>query len=168
VSAWPAAEKYIRDNAISHSRADYFYQNARITIDRTMRRIFNPILFGLLGVMYAELPLLVALAIAVFGLDQRFGVTINTGAILPITNGASRLPKRRTSVDPMSVACSLSDGLPYSGDCDGARQLPWVLPVDGGRAGQLLHPDVGSLVHVRHDDPEVCGRRWWLGGGMAG
>jgi hypothetical protein len=150
--AWPAAEKYIRDNAISHSRADYFYQNARITIDRTMRRIFNPILFGLLGVMYAELPLLVALAIAVFGLDQRFGVTINTGAILPITNGASLVRRERAPPTP----CSSSDGLPRSGDGDGARQLPWVLPVDGGRAGQLLHPDVGPLVHVRHDDPEVC------------
>lgn len=72
---------------MSHSRADYFYQNARVTIDRTMRRMFNPILFGLLGIMYANLPLLIALAVAVFGLDKRYGLTINTGVILPITNG---------------------------------------------------------------------------------
>jgi hypothetical protein len=41
--------------------------------------------------MYANLPLVGSLAVAVFGLDKRYGVSVNTSVILPITNGMASL-----------------------------------------------------------------------------
>ena len=63
----------MRDRSVGTERAQYFAANSRPTIDRIMREIFNPVLFGLLGVMYANIPLLLPLGMATLGLDKYVG-----------------------------------------------------------------------------------------------
>lgn len=45
----------------------------------------------------------------------------------------------------------------FSCDGDGMRQLPWVFPVDGERAGVVLRAHVGPLVHLLPHNSHVCG-----------